>query len=106
MEISPLNSTVQNDTTDFDEPLVGDTSILFTIPSHDEQESISFDISYNDVPLQSNEHELNEENETSKEPSVPASPVKTHKSTQAKHNKYALYAKTENIILIFQWHMK
>ena len=106
MEMSPLNSTVQNDTTDFDEALVGDTSILFTIPSHDEQESISFDISYDDVPLQSNEHELNDENETSKEPSVPASPVKTYKLTPAKHNKYGLCAKVENIILIFQWHMR
>ena len=48
---------------------------------HDEQESISFDISYDDLPLQSNEPEENEENETSKEPSVPASPVKTDKST-------------------------
>ena len=93
MEMSPLNSTVQNDTTDFDEALVGDTSILFTMPSHDEEESISFDISYEDVPLQSNEHELNDENETSK-------------LTQAKHNKHALCAKIENIILIFQWHMK
>ena len=37
-------------------------------------------ISYDDVPLQSNEPEVNEENETSKEPSVPASPVKTDKS--------------------------
>ena len=42
---------------------------------------ISFDISYDEVPLQSNEPEVNEENETSKEPSVPASPVKTDKST-------------------------
>ena len=104
--MSPLNSTVQNDTTDFDEALGGDTSILFTIPSHDEQESISFDISYDDVPLQSNEHELNNENETSKEPSVPPSTVKTDKLTQAKDNKYALCAKIENIILILQWHMK
>ena len=39
---------------------------------------MSFDISYNDVALQSNEAEVNEEKETSKEPSVPASPpVKT-----------------------------
>ena len=36
--------------------------------------SMSFDISYNDVPLQSNEPEVNEEKETSKEPSVAASP--------------------------------
>ena len=42
--------------------------------------SMSFDISYNDVPLQSNEPEINEEKETSKEPSVTASPVKTGKS--------------------------
>ena len=42
--------------------------------------SMSFDISYDDVPLQSNEPEVNEEKETSKEPSVPASPVKTGKS--------------------------
>ena len=41
---------------------------------------MSFDISYNDVPLHSNEPEVNEEKETSKEPSVPASPVKTCKS--------------------------
>ena len=41
---------------------------------------MSFDISYNDVALQSNEAEVNEEKETSKEPSVPASPVKTGKS--------------------------
>ena len=46
--------------------------ILSTIPSHDEQESISFDINYDDVPLQSNEPEVVEENETPKEPSVPA----------------------------------
>ena len=72
MEISPLNSTVQNDATDFDEPLVGDMLTLSTIPSHDEQESISFDINYDDVPLQSNEPEVVEENETSKGPSVPA----------------------------------
>ena len=42
--------------------------------------SISFDISYNDVPLQSNEPEVNEEKETSKKPSVQTSPVKTGKS--------------------------
>ena len=41
---------------------------------------MSFNISYNDVPLQSNEPEVNEEKETSKESSVPASPVKTVKS--------------------------
>ena len=77
MEISPLNSNVQNDTTDFDEILVGDMSTLSTIPPHDEQERISFDISYDDVALQSNEPVVNEENDTSKEPSVPTSPVKT-----------------------------
>ena len=48
---------------------------------------MSFDISYDDVPLQSNEPEVNEEKETSKEPSVPASPVKTGKSVnQRKRN--------------------
>ena len=77
MEISPLNSNVQNDTTDFDEILVGDMSTLSTIPPHDEQERISFDISYDNVALQSNEPVVNEENDTSKEPSVPTSPVKT-----------------------------
>ena len=41
---------------------------------------MSFDISYNDVPLQSNEPEVNEEKETSKKPSVQTSPVKTGKS--------------------------
>ena len=77
MEISPLNSNVQNDTTDFDEILVGDMSTLSTIPPHDEQERIFFDISYDNVALQSNEPVVNEENDTSKEPSVPTSPVKT-----------------------------
>ena len=72
METYSLNSTVQNDATDFDEPLVRDMLTLSTIPSHDEQESISFDINYDDVPLLSNEPEVVEENETSKEPSVPA----------------------------------
>ena len=66
---------------------------------HDEQESISFDISYDDLPLQTNEPEVIEENEISKEPSVPASPVKTDKSTQTKYDKYALCAKIENIVL-------
>ena len=48
---------------------------------------MSFDISYNDVPLQSNEPEVNEEKETSKEPSVAASPAKTGKSVnQRKRN--------------------
>ena len=99
-EISPLNSTVQNDKTDFDEqPLVGEMSTLSTIPPYNEQESISFNISYGNVPLQSNEPEENEENETSKQPSVPTSPVKTDKSTQTKYNKYALCAKIENIVL-------
>ena len=42
--------------------------------------SMSFDITYNDVPLQSNEPEVNAEKETSKEPSAPASPAKTGKS--------------------------
>ena len=35
-------------------------------------ETVSFDISYDHVPLQTNELEVNEENETSKQPSVPA----------------------------------
>ena len=74
MEISPLNSNVQNDTTDFDKILVGDMSTLSTIPPHDEQERIFFDISYDNVALQSNEPVVNEENDTSKEPT---SPVKT-----------------------------
>ena len=95
-EISPLNSTVQYDATDFDEPLAGDISTLFTIPPHDDQEIISFDISYDYVPLQSNEPEVNEENKTSKQPSVLA--VKTDKSTQTKYDKYALCAKIENIL--------
>ena len=90
-EISPLNSVVQNDETDFDEPLVGDVSTLSTLPPHDEQESISFNISYDDVLLQSNEPEVNEVNETSL--------VKTDKSTQTKYDKYTLCAKIENIIL-------
>ena len=60
------------------------------IPSHDEQENISFDISYDDVPSQSSEPEVNEKNETSKEPSVPASPVKTDKSRQAKYDKLVI----------------
>ena len=59
-KISILNSTVQNDETDFDELLVGDLSTLSTIPPHDEQESISLDINYVDVPSQSNESEVNE----------------------------------------------
>ena len=59
-EISILNSTVQNDETDFDELLVGDMSTLSSIPPHDEQESISLDINYVDVPLQSNKLEVNE----------------------------------------------
>ena len=46
-EISPLNSTVQIDETDFDEP-------------GDEQESISFNISYDNAQLQSIEPEVNE----------------------------------------------
>ena len=59
-KISILNSTGQNDETDFDELLVGDMSTLSTIPPHDEQESISLDINYVDVPSQSNESEVNE----------------------------------------------
>ena len=59
-KISILNSTVQNDETDFDELLVGDMSTLSSIPPHDEQESISLDINYVDVPLQSNKSEVNE----------------------------------------------
>ena len=59
----------------------------------------SFDISYDYVPLQSNEPEVNEENETSKQSSVPTSAVKTEKSTQTKYDKYALCAKIKNIIL-------
>ena len=81
MEISSPNSTVQNDATDFDEPLVGDCQ--HCLPYHpimSKKVGISFDISYDEVPLQSNEPEVNEENETSKEPSVPASPIKTDKS--------------------------
>ena len=75
-------------------------STLSTIPPlFIEQESISFNISYDIVPLQCNEPEVNEENETSKQPSVPTSPVKTDKSTQTKYNKYALCAKIENIVL-------
>ena len=68
MEISPLNSTIQNDSTDFDEPLVGDCQ--HCLPYHpitSKKVGISFDISYDDVPLQSNEPEVNEQNETSKE---------------------------------------
>ena len=63
---------------------------------------MSFDISYDDVPLQSNEPEVNEEKETSKEPSVPASPVKTGKSVnQRKRNVVSMpfLCKVENIIL-------
>ena len=59
-EIYILNSTVQNDETDFDELLVGDMSTLSTIPPHDEQESISLDVDYVDVLSQSNESEVNE----------------------------------------------
>ena len=98
-EISPLNSTVQNDETDFDEPLVGDMSTLSTIPPFNEEESVSFNISYDNVPLQCNEPEANEKNETSKQPSVPIAPVKTDKPTQSKYNKYALCTKIENIVL-------
>ena len=87
-EISPLNSTVQYDATDFDETLAGDMSTLSTIPPHVDQENVSFDISYDYVPLQSNEPEVNEENETSKQSSVPTSAVKTDKSTQTKYDKY------------------
>ena len=56
-------------------------STLYTIPPYNEQESISFNISYDHVPLQSNVPEVNEENETSKLPSVQTFPVKTDKST-------------------------
>ena len=63
------------------------------------KEGISFDTSYDDIPLQSNEPEVNEENETSKGPSGPASPVKTDKSTQTKYNKYSLCAEIKNIIM-------
>ena len=42
--------------------------------------SMSFNIGYNDTPLQSNEPEVNEEKESSKEPPVPALPVKNGKS--------------------------
>ena len=41
---------------------------------------MSFNIGYNDTPLQSNEPEVNEEKESSKEPPVPALPVKNGKS--------------------------
>ena len=98
-EISTLNSTVQYDATDFGEPLAEDTSALSTILPHVDQENVSFDISYDYVPLQSNEPEVNEENETSKKSSVPTSAVKTDKSTQGKYDKYALCAKIENIIV-------
>ena len=98
-EISPLNSTVQNDKTDFEEPLVGDMSTFSTIPPLNEEESISFNISYDDVPLHSNEPEVNEQNENSKQSSVPTSPVKTDKSTQTKYDEYALSGKVEKIIL-------
>ena len=74
-------------------------STLSTLPPHDEQESISFNISYDDVLLQSNEPEVNEVNETSKQSSVSTSLVKTDKSTQTKYDKYTLCAKIENIIL-------
>ena len=47
---------------------------------------MSFDISYNDVPLQSNEPEVNEEKETLKKPSVPTSPVKTGQSVKNRQN--------------------
>ena len=73
-------------------------STLYTIPPYNEQESISFNISYDHVPLQSNAPEVNEENETSKPPSVQTLPVKTDKSTQAKYGKYALCAKVEKIV--------
>ena len=55
---------------------------------------VSLDISYDDVPSHSNEPEINEGNETSKKSSLPTSPVKTDKSTQAKHDEYALCAKS------------
>ena len=48
-EISPLNSTEHNDETPYDE-----------------EESISFDIIYDDVPSKTNEPEVNKENETAK----------------------------------------
>ena len=98
MEISPLNSTVQNDATDFDVPLVGDCQ--HCLPYHpimSKKVGISFDISYDYVPLQSNEPEVNEENETSKEPSVPASPVKTDKSVNQRRRN------TINISFVQSW---
>ena len=51
MEIYPLNSTLQNDATDFDEPLVGDCQ--HCLPSHpiiNRNVGISFDISYGNLP--------------------------------------------------------
>ena len=64
--------------------LVGDMSTLSTIPSNHKLKNIFFNISYGNVPLKSNKPEVNEKNETAKQPSLPASPVKTDKSTQAK----------------------
>ena len=64
--------------------LVGDVSTFSTIPPHHKLESIFFNISYGNVPLKFNKPEVNEKNETAKQPSLPASPVKTDKSTQAK----------------------
>ena len=93
---------MQNNETDFGEPLVVDMSTLPTIPPDDEQISISFNMSYDDVPSQSNEPEVHEKNETSKQPFVPISQVKTDKSEEIqskKYNKYTLCAKIENIIL-------
>lgn len=51
---------------------------------NNEQESILFNISYEKLPLQSNEPKVNEVNEMSKNLSVPTSLLKTDKSTQTK----------------------
>ena len=51
---------------------------------------ISFKISCDNVPLQSNKPEVNVENETSKQPSVSTSPRKADKSTHTKYDKHAL----------------
>ena len=90
MEISPLNSTVQNDATDFDELLLGFCQHCPTYHPMISNRKYSYPLilvmTY-DVPLQFSEPEVNEENKTSKEPSVPASPVKTDKSTQTKYDR-------------------
>ena len=102
MEISPLNSTVQNDATDFDELLLGFCQYCSTYHPMISKRKYSYPLilvmTY-DVPLQFSEPGVNEESKTSKEPSVQASPVKTDKSTQTKYDRQALCAKIEIIIL-------